>query len=417
MNQPGDCVIMAKPAGPSCNLRCAYCYYLAKEQLFPAEAPRRMPEDLLERYIAQRLQTAGGPSVHFEWHGGEPTLLGLEYFHTIVALQAKHVRPGLAVSNGLQTNGLLLDEDWAGFLADHHFSVGLSLDGPADLHDEFRRNPAGRPTHQQALAAFRRLARRRVHCDVLCVVHRNNARAPSRVYNFFRDLGVKYLQFLPLVEPTDVPGCAGPRTAAPEAVGDFLCSVFDEWLRRDLGRIVIQLFDEALRPAARLPHALCIFRETCGDVLVLEHEGTLYACDHFVDPQHRIGNLRERTLGALLEDPARLAFGKSKRETLPARCRQCDVLAFCNGGCPKDRIVPSGDGECALSFLCPAYQRFFRHCRPVMARLAEHLQSGRPLATFAASPAPPFVRNSAKIGPNAPCPCGSGRKYKKCCRT
>jgi uncharacterized protein len=379
-----DCLIMAKPAGPLCNLRCAYCYYLAKDQLFPSEGPRRMAAELLERYIAERLQTSPGLSTHFEWHGGEPTILGLDYFRRIAELERKHVSPGHTVTNGLQTNGVLLDEQWADFLADERFSVGLSLDGPRGLHDVYRRNASGGPTHNQVLRAFGLLSQRHVHCDVLCVLHAKNVHAPTLVYRFFRDLGVKHLQFLPLVElQRDNPGAVSSRTARPEATGDFLCTVFDEWIARDLGRLVVQFFDEALRPAMQLPHALCILRETCGDVAVLEHDGGFYACDHYVDAKHRIGNLHERPLNELTADPAMRAFGERKRDTLPNCCRQCDVLAWCNGGCPKDRIALSPTGDAGLSYLCHAYQRFFRHCRPVMEQLAVHLRAGLPLGAFA----------------------------------
>jgi uncharacterized protein len=366
-----DCLIMAKPAGPRCNLACAYCYYLARAGLFPGDGPARMADDLLESYIRQRLELAAGGPVHFEWHGGEPTLLGLDYFRRIVALQEAHRRPGQAVGNGLQTNGTLLDPDWARFLAASGFSVGLSLDGPAWAHDRYRTDRDGRPSHGQAVAAFHLLRRHGVHVDLLCVVHAGNAGAPGEVYGWFRNLGATHLQFLPLAQPGD-----GREAADPEAVGRFLCAVFDAWIRQDLGRIVVQLFDEAFRAAAGLPHALCVFRETCGDVLVLEHEGSLFACDHFVDPEHRLGSLRDRPLAELAGSPERARFGLAKRDALPGRCRACDVLAFCRGGCPKDR-EPDG-----LNRLCPAYRRFFRHSRPALTRLAGHWRSGRPLAAF-----------------------------------
>lgn len=375
---------MAKPAGPGCNLRCAYCYYLGKAALFP-QGPWRMPEALLERYIVQRLESSPGPVTHFEWHGGEPTLLGLDYFRTIVRIQRAHRPAGRRVSNGIQTNGLLLDEAWAGFLSEEGFSVGLSLDGPADLHDEFRKAAGGGATHAQATAAFRLLRRRGVFCNALCVLHSANAAEPDRVYDFFRDLGVKYLQFLPLVIPAGGGGVRAP-TASPEALGAFLCRVFDRWLQHDVGRIVIQTFDEALRPIYGIPHALCIHRETCGDVAVLEHDGGFYACDHFVDADHLMGNLKDLTLSEMIADPRMKRFGQDKRDTLPRTCRECDVLSSCNGGCPKDRIAASPDGEAGLSYLCPAYRRLFRHSQPGLARLAQHMKLGRSLRSFAATP-------------------------------
>ncbi|HUI73280.1 MAG TPA: radical SAM protein, partial [Spirochaetia bacterium] len=296
-----ECLVMAKPVGPACNMRCGYCYYLGKAGLFEP-GPWRMPEDLLERYIRQRLESAAGPTVHFEWHGGEPTLLGLDYFRTIVRIQKAHRPSGRRITNGIQTNGLLLDEQWARFLAEEGFSVGLSIDGPADLHDSFRRTASGDATHAQVTAAFHLLKKNKVFCNALCVLHGANVAEPERVYDFFRDLGVTYLQFLPLVIPARGGGVESP-TATAEAIGAFLCRIFDRWLQEDVGRVVIQTFDEALRPIYGVPHALCIHRETCGDVAVLEHDGGLYMCDHFVDPDHLVGNLTRQTLTDLMADP------------------------------------------------------------------------------------------------------------------
>ena len=376
-----ECLVMAKPAGPGCNLRCAYCYYLRKASMF-AGGPWRMPEDLLERYIVQRLVGSPGPVTHFEWHGGEPTLLGLDYFRLIVRIQKAHRPPGRAIMNGIQTNGALLDERWAGFLDEERFSVGLSMDGPADLHDRFRVTADGKGTHAQALRAWVLLRKRAVFCNVLCVLHAASAAEPDRVYDFFRDLGVSYLQFLPLVIPAAGGGEVLAPTAPAGAIGAFLCRVFDRWARDDVGRIVIQAFDEALRPIYGTDHALCVHRETCGEAVVLEHDGGFYACDHFVDPDHLLGSLRERSLSDLAADPRLRAFGRAKRESLPRACRECDVLPFCNGGCPKDRICSTPDGEPGLNYLCLAYQEFFRHSRPVLHRLALHMKAGLPLRAF-----------------------------------
>jgi uncharacterized protein len=390
MNPPMGCLVMAKPAGPGCNMRCGYCYYLGKAALFP-QGPWRMPPELLERYIAQRLEADAGPTTHFEWHGGEPTLLGVDYFRAIVRLQKTHRPPGRTVTNGIQTNGLLLDEEWAAFLHREGFSVGLSMDGPADLHDAYRVTAAGGPTHAGAMAAFELLRRHDVFCNVLCVLHEGNAAEPDRVYDFFRQRGVKYLQFLPLVLRADggearAPGPGNgpvrPPTAAAESIGAFLCRVFDRWLREDVGRVVIQTFDEALRPVYGMPHTLCIHRETCGEVAVLEHDGGFYACDHFVDAEHLMGNLRERTLADMIHDPRMESFGRAKRDALPRTCRRCDVLSACNGGCPKDRFMTAPDGSPGVSYLCPAYRMFFRHSRPGLYRLAQHMKLGRSLRSF-----------------------------------
>jgi len=378
-DNPRECLVMAKPAGPRCNLRCDYCYYLDKEPSFSA-APWPMPQALLERYIVQRIRSSQGPSTrgastHFEWHGGEPTLLGLDYFRRIARIQHAALSPGGRVTNGLQTNGLLIDADWADFLASEGFCVGLSLDGPADLHDSHRRGLKGQSSHAAVMRAFGLLKERGVLCTLLCVLHEGNTAQPDRVYSFFKAAGAKYLQFLPLVPRAGQDGAA-VAAARPQAIGEFLCRVFDLWLREDVGRIVVQTFDEALRPIYGAPHSLCVHRETCGDVAVLEVDGGFYACDHFVDEAHRIGNLREVGLAELSADPRLLAFGEAKRSALPRVCLDCGLLASCNGGCPKDR------DEAGVNRLCVAYRRFFTHFKPGLARLAAHMKSGRSLRSF-----------------------------------
>jgi uncharacterized protein len=381
-----DVLIMAKPAGPRCNLACSYCYYLGKAGQLFSGAPASMPDALLEDYIRQRFESSPCPNTHFEWHGGEPTLLGVEFFERVTALQRKHTSPDRTYTNGIQTNGVLLDEHWAEMLAREGFSVGLSIDGPAAVHDAFRVNRAGRGSHADALRALRLLRKEGAHTDVLCVVHAANAPAAGAVYRFFRDEGVRYLQLLPLVEKdSEQPSGVSGRTARPKDVGRFFCEVFDRWIAHDLGKIVVQTFDEAFRVACHVPHALCIFRETCGDVWVLEHDGSLYACDHYVDEEHRLGSLGSPGLSALIERGAAIGFGEAKQGSLPRQCRSCDVLAYCNGGCPKDRLAMTDDGEPGLNYLCTAYRRLFRHARPVLERLAVHWKAGGPLGQFDAA--------------------------------
>lgn len=411
-----ECVVMAKPIGPQCNLNCAYCYYLRKESLFEPGLPRLMPDDLLEKYIAQRLQNSSGPVTAFEWHGGEPTLLGLDFFRRVVQLQQKHSSAGRRGVNGLQTNGTLINDDWAAFLSKEKFSVGLSLDGPADVHDAYRRTKDGRPTHATVERALRTLQRRKVRFDILCVVHAATVEAPLKVFRYFKEIGCRSIQFLPLVEPA--PGQArgvSERTADPEALGNFFLTIFDEWIMKDLGRIVVQMFDEALRPACKLPHALCIFSETCGNVPVLEHDGRLFCCDHYVDADHCLGNLGQESYADLTGSQSLREFGLRKRDTLPDYCKQCEVIDWCNGGCPKDRLALAPNGKKELNYFCATYKRFFTHIRPVMERLAVHWQAGKPLEQFSAE-----LRHENKpalsvAGRNDPCPCGSGLKYKKCC--
>jgi uncharacterized protein len=389
-----DFLVMAKPAGPRCDLRCAYCYYVGNATALrgaaaaagagaAAKQPGRMSEELLELYIAQRFEAAGGSgAVHFEWHGGEPTLLGLDYFKRIARMERRLAPPGLSFTNGLQTNGLGLNGAWAEFLSGEPWSVGLSLDGPAEIHDRYRRTVEGGPTQARVMRSYEILERGGVRTNLLCVLARAGADRPDEVYGFFRGIGASYLQFLPLVTPARGKQ-PHSEAAPPEAIGGFLCRTFDLWIGADVGRIVVQNFDEALRPIYGTPHALCVHRESCGDVLALERDGGVYACDHFVDPAHRLGSIRDRSLASLSSESALAAFGEAKRSSLPGMCRRCEQLASCNGGCPKDRIVPSPDGDGLVNYLCPAYARFFAHARPELERLAAHMRAGRPLREFA----------------------------------
>jgi uncharacterized protein len=405
--------VMAKPMGAICNLDCHYCYYLKKEFLFPEGNAFQMSDEVLERYVVQQIEAAPGPMVNFAWHGGEPTALGLAYFQKIVAFQRKHRPEGKKITNGIQTNGTLLNDEWCRFFGAERFQVGLSIDGPRELHDGYRVDKGGKPTHKQVLRAFRLLNEHRVHCDVLCVVHDRNVRHPTQVYRFFKDIGVGFLQFLPLVEKVN--GGVSPRTVPAEAFGAFLCTVFDEWVRHDVGKIAIQIFDEAARPPAGLEHSLCIFRETCGDVPVVEHNGDFFSCDHFVEPEYRVGNIGDRHLGDLVESPAQRAFGEAKRDSLPRYCRECEVLAMCNGGCPKDRFIRAPDGEEGLNYLCAGYKRFFIHSRPYLKKMVELWEADQPVEKLMEAVRAEDAGASQQTGRNALCPCGSGKKFKRCC--
>lgn len=363
--------VFVKPAGAACNLACRYCYYLDKGPAGPGSPPSRMPEDLLESYIAQHIAASPDKIIRFSWHGGEPTILGVDTFRKIVELERRHCPPGRAVANGLQTNGTLIDEEWGRLLSAEEFSIGLSLDGPRDLHDCHRLARDGRPAFDEAIRGYEILRRHGVATDILCVVGAHNAGRPLDVYGFFKDIGASYLTFLPLVERrSGAPGGVGPASVPPEAWGDFLCAVFDEWVERDIGHIKIQIVEEAARTAFGQEHSLCIFRPVCGDIPVLERNGDLYSCDHYVDSAHRLGNIKETALADLLESPAQRAFGLAKLETLPRVCRACEVLAMCNGECPKNRFVSAPDGEPGLNYLCAGYKRFFTHARPFVAAVA-----------------------------------------------
>jgi len=405
--------VFVKPAGAVCNLACRYCYYLEKESLYPGPAAPRMSPALLEQYIVQHLDACPGRTVTFSWHGGEPTVLGLDYYRTIVAIQHKHQRPGLRIANGIQTNGVLLDEDWCRFFSDAGFSVGLSLDGPRDLHDCYRITKGQKPSHTAAVHAFRLLRRFNVHCDVLCVVHASNVRDPLRTYRFFRELGARFLGFLPLVAPG--PTGVSPESVPAEAYGEFLCAIFDEWIRHDIGRVEVQNFEEACRPARGVEHALCTVRPTCGDIPVVEHNGDVYSCDHFVDQRHRLGNIVDTPLVEMLESAEQRAFGDAKLKTLPRVCQVCDVRALCHGGCPKDRFIQAADGEAGLNYLCAGFLKFYRHVVPYSLKLAALERAGQPREHLMAELTAAEPGGSGAAGRNDPCPCGSGRKYKKCC--
>jgi uncharacterized protein len=407
--------VFAKPGGSICNLDCHYCYYLNKENLYPKGESFRMPDDILEKYIIQHIDASPGSVINFSWHGGEPTLLGLDYFRKIVELQHKHQPPHRRITNGIQTNGTLLDEDWCHFLAAEDFSVGLSLDGPKEMHDRYRVTKGQKPTHKQAMRGYELLRKHKVPCDILCVVHAQNVQHPTQVYQFFKQIKAQTIEFLPLVESQpDNEGGVSPRTAPAEALGNFFCTIFDEWIRQDIERIKVRIFEEAARTAFGQEHSLCIFRKTCGDVPVVEHNGEFFSCDHFVNQKHRLGNIQEAPLVDFLESPAQRAFGQAKWDTLPRHCQSCEVLNMCNGGCPKDRILRAPDGEAGLNYLCAGYKRFFTHCQPFISELSAlwRKQSlGQDIPLSQPKAAPPTV----KPGRNDPCPCGSGKKYKKCC--
>lgn len=408
--------IFVKPAGAACNLGCRYCYYLEKEELYSAKDPARMPDELLEAYIAQHIRACPDPVIRFSWHGGEPTVLGLKYFRRIVEIQKKYRQPNKRIANGIQTNGTLLTEEWCRFLAEEGFSVGLSLDGPREMHDQFRLTKSGRSTHQQALRGYHLLRRHGITPDILCVVNAHNVQYPAEVYGFFKEIKARYIGFLPVVEPEPGAENGASRISVPaDAFGGFLCTVFDEWRDRDIGKIEVQIFEEAAKTAFNQEHELCIFRPTCGDVPVIERNGDFFSCDHFVDPGHHLGNIRDTPLIELLEHPELRAFGGNKSDQLPRYCRTCEVLAMCNGECPKNRFIQTPDGEEGLNYLCAGYRRFFNHMMPFVQELADLWERQTPDRRMAQPGAGQAGARREKIGRNDPCPCGSGKKYKKCC--
>lgn len=408
MTAPPAFHVLAKPAGPICNLDCRYCYFLEKEALYPGDR-FRMAGATLESYIRQLMEAHTGPEVTVAWQGGEPTLVGLDFYRRAMALVDAHRRPGQTVSHTIQTNGTLLSDDWCAFLAEHRFLVGTSLDGPRHLHDTFRLDKKGRPTFDRVIAGLERLQAHGVDVNVLCTVNSANQDHPLEVYRFFRDrLGLRHIQLIPIVERAA--GAGGPavtgRSVDPSAWGEFLAAVFDEWVVRDVGTVFVSHFDAALASWVGARPALCIFAETCGDAVALEHNGDLYSCDHFVDPEHLIGNINRTHLVELMASPPQREFGAAKRDSLPAYCRECPVRFACHGECPKNRFVTTPDGEPGLNYLCAGYRSFFTHIDGPMRIMADLVRRGRY--------ADEVMGVLAGAGRNQPCPCGSGRKAKHC---
>ena len=363
--------VFVKPTGSLCNLGCRYCYYLDKDQLYPEDEVFQMSENILEDYIVQHIEASPEDVVTFSWHGGEPTILGVDYFHRIVELQHKHKPPNKTIVNGIQTNGALIDEEWCRFFAKEGFAVGLSLDGPQEMHDQFRLTKDNNPTFEQTLRGYSLLKKHQVYTDILCVVNAYNVKQPLQLYRFFKQINAKYITFLPLVDAQPDTDLGVSDISVPsEAWGQFLCTVFDEWVNKDIGQIKVQIFEEAIRTAFNQEHSLCIFRPTCGDIPVIEHNGDFYSCDHFVDPEHFIGNLKETPFVQLLESPVQRAFGRAKLTSLPQCCRECEVRAMCNGECPKNRFLVTSEGELGLNYLCEGYKLFFSHCTPFVSEVA-----------------------------------------------
>lgn len=394
--------VMAKPAGSACNLDCSYCFYLGKERLDGGPGRGRMSDALLEQFVRDYIASITGDEVVFSWQGGEPTLMGLPFFEKVVALQRRFAKPGQRIENDLQTNGTLLDEDWARFLKQHGFLVGLSIDGPRDVHDAMRPTKHGKPSFDDVMRAAGFLRKHGVPFNTLTCVHRYNAARPLDVYRFLRrEVGSTYLQFIPIVEPrnfeTSAPGHCDPSqlpivgspranpghplsvvtpwTVDAEEYGKFLCKVWDEWMHRDLGRVLVGFCESLVSQRMGLSSQVCVHAEHCGKNLAIEHDGSVYACDHYVYPEFRRGNVRDRSLGDMVFDPTQVRFAYAKSESLPKYCLECAYLTDCRGECPKNRLLRTPDGEAGLSYLCPAFRRFFAHARRDADRLAAQVRA------------------------------------------
>ncbi len=412
--------VMAKPAGAVCNLACDYCFFLKKEDLYPG-SDFRMSEEVLESYVRQTIEGQRVPAVTIAWQGGEPTLMGLEFFRRAAGYVDKHLPAGMELEQTLQTNGVLLDEEWCEFLREHKFLVGLSVDGPRELHDAYRHDKGGKPVFDRVVRAARLMQEHGVEFNVLCTVNDVNSQKPLDVYHFFRDeLKAPYLQFIPIVERDNDTGyqegtAITDRSVRPEQYGRFLIEIFDEWVRRDVGEMFVQTFDGVLAAWVRGHSTLCIFRPSCGESGALEHNGDLYSCDHFVEPAYLLGNITETPLVELVASEQQRAFGAAKSEALPRYCRECEYLFACHGECPKNRVLTTPDGEPGLNWLCEGLKAFFKHTERPMKIMAGLLRRGRTAPEVMAVLDAEEKEKFANTGRNDPCPCGSGLKFKKCC--
>ena len=387
--------IMAKPIGSTCNLDCAYCYYLEKEKLYENRKHLQMSDETLEKYIESYIQAQPVPEVLFTWHGGEPLLRGLPFFRKVIALQRKYGR-GRNIDNSLQTNGTLLNDEWCRFFKENNFLIGISIDGPEHCHDIYRKNKGGEATFQKVMRGIELLQKHRVEFNTLSVINDYNVNYPLEVYRFFKEIGSAYMQFSPIVERisharpdklnllppeySDEETRLAPWTVNPEKFGQFYIEIFNEWVQKDVGRYFVQLFDAALANMVGVSPGVCIFAETCGHAGVMEFNGDVYACDHYVFPEYKLGNIKHQTVFEMMFQEKQLRFGDDKRDKLPLQCVQCEVVKFCRGECPKNRISKTAGGEPGLNYLCAGYKAFFRHVYPFMEFMANELAQKRPPA-------------------------------------
>ena len=357
--------VFVKPVGAECNLSCQYCYYLVKSDMYQSDGLTRMPDTILEKYVIQLIGATTDKNIFFSWHGGEPTLAGLDFFRRAVSLQKKHKPAGYNIINGLQTNATLLNDDWCRFLSEEGFLVGVSMDGPERLHNKFRVSKGQRGSFKKTLGGYEMLRKHGVQPELLTVVNTENVKYPTEIYRFLKSLGPEYITFLPLVKEEKNSSSGVSSISVPtEAFGIYLCTIFDEWVSGDIGRIKIQIIEEAARTAFNQEHTLCIFKESCGGVPVVEHNGDFYSCDHYVNKEHLIGNINTMSLSEMLESGRQIDFGTAKHTALPQYCIDCEVIEMCNGECPKNRFMYTPSGEPGLNYLCTGYKRFFTHIRP-----------------------------------------------------
>ena len=368
--------VMLKPVGAHCNLACKYCYYLDKSKLYDDEPRHIMSEALLEEFIKQYIGAQTTNEVLFTWHGGETFMRPLAFYERAIELQRKYAG-GKRIDNCIQTNGTLITPEWCRFLHDHQWLVGVSIDGPQEFHDEYRRNRQGRPSWAKVMHGIDMLNKYNVEWNAMAVVNDFNGDYPLDFYHFFKEIGCHYIQFTPIVE-RDEQGRLLPFCVSPQQWGGFLCEIFDEWVKKDVGEYFIQIFDATLANWMGVTPGICTMARECGHAAVMEFNGDVYACDHFVFPEHRLGNIHHESIVEMMYSPKQMAFGRMKCEALPTQCRECEWLFACNGECPKNRIAETKSGEMGLNYLCEGYQKYFKHVAPYMDFMKQELMAGRP---------------------------------------
>lgn len=434
--KPFAFTVMLKPIGSVCNLNCTYCYYLEKKKLYPDVRYFRMDDELLEEYTRQYIDSQNVPVVSFVWQGGEPTLMGVDFFKKALKFQSKYSN-GKRIENIFQTNGTLLNDEYCKLFSDNDFLIGVSIDGPENLHDHHRKTKTGEGSFARVMKGIELLHKYKVEFNTLSVVNAETSRQPLEVYHFLKHIGSGFIQFLPVVERTannpreDLLNLVAPVfgkdasvtewSVEPVMYGRFLCTIFDEWVRNDVGRYFVQIFDVTLANWAGERPGLCIFSETCGDALVMEHNGDLFNCDHFVYPEYFLGNIMKQSLKEMAGSEKQKQFGRYKRDKLPKYCFECEYRFACNGECPKHRFTITPDGQEGLNYLCPAYKIFFSHVHPYMQFMTDELKAKRAPANVMEwvkrldrKKEDRFVIKKEPQR-NDPCPCGSGKKYKNCC--
>ena len=412
---------MAKPTSAMCNLDCKYCFYSSKKELYSKE-DFKMSDRVLEEYICQYIGANENPEVTFAWQGGEPTLMGIDFFNKAIQLQEKYKKPGMQIFNTIQTNGTLLNDAWCEFFSENNFLVGISIDGPKEFHDFYRKDKNGNNTFKKVIHGLRLMQKHGVDFNILATVNRVNANHPLDVYKFFKDqIKAKYIQFIPIVEVENKDSNekfkVSDESVQPEQYGKFLSDIFDEWVKHDVGIIFVQIFDSALASWVNYPQSVCLFAPKCGTASIIEHNGDIYSCDHFVDPEHLLGNIMETPLEELILSDEQYLFGQAKKDELPLQCIQCDFKFACHGACPKHRFYNDLNGKTGLNYLCSSYKEFFSHIdwpMRVMAYLFNHGRAPAEIMPIMNGKYNVLKEIFSNINRNDPCPCGSGIKFKKC---